>query len=157
MAMNIGSGGGGNRRRGRSALAAEINVTPFVDVMLVLLIVFMITAPLLQQGVDLNLPDHRAKQLSTTQETPLTVSIQPDGTVFIQETETPRNELIQKLRAIAGEGYGEQKIHVRADRSLPVESLTEVLALVQAGGFTKVSIPTDPRAGALQVQTSETE
>ena len=156
MAMNIGSGGGG-RRRGRSALAAEINVTPFVDVMLVLLIVFMITAPLLQQGVDLNLPDHSAKTLDATQETPLTVSIQSDGRVFIQETETDRAELTQKLLAIAGEGYAERKVFVRPDKVLPTGSLTEVLSLIQAGGFTKVGIQTDPRAPSLQVQSTRAE
>ena len=156
MAMNIGSGGGG-RKRGRSALAAEINVTPFVDVMLVLLIVFMITAPLLQQGVDLNLPDHRAKQLPSSQETPVTVSIQADGKIYIQDIETPRNELIQKLRAASTAGAADQRVHVRADRTLPVENLTEVLAMVAAGGFTKVSIPTDPRAGVMQIQPTDTE
>ncbi len=151
MAMNIGSGGGG-RKRGRSPLAAEINVTPFVDVMLVLLIVFMITAPLLQKGVDLNLPDPNAKQLAATQETPLTVSIQADGTVYIQETETERALLTEKLIAIAGEGYTERKIHVRADKVLPSGSLTDVLARIQAGGFNKVALVTDPRVTPTEVR-----
>lgn len=151
MAMNIGSGSGG-RKRGRSALAAEINVTPFVDVMLVLLIVFMITAPLLQKGVDLNLPDPNAKQLATTQETPLTVSIQADGKIYIQETETERGQLTEKLIAIAGEGYAERKIHVRADKILPSGSLTDVLARIQAGGFNKVALVTDPRVKPTEVQ-----
>ena len=151
MAMQIGPGGRGGKR-GRSALAAEINVTPFVDVMLVLLIVFMITAPLLQKGVDLNLPDPNAKKLEVTQETPLTISIQADGKVFIQETETARAELTQKLIAIAGEGYEERKIHVRADKALPTGSLTEVLALVQTGGFNKVALVTDPRVKPTDVR-----
>ena len=150
MAMMIGGRSG--RKRGRSALAAEINVTPFVDVMLVLLIVFMITAPLLQKGVDLNLPDPNAKKREVTQDTPLTVSIQADGKVYIQETETPRGELAQKLIAIAGEGYTERKIHVRADKALPSGSLTEVLALVQSGGFNKVALVTDPRVKPTDVR-----
>ena len=156
MAMNIGSGSGG-RQRGRSALAAEINVTPFVDVMLVLLIVFMITAPLLQQGVDLNLPDHKAKQLPSSQDTPLTISIQADGKIYIQDEDTPRAEVIQKLRAVSEKSPADQRVHVRADKSLPVENLTEVLAMVAAGGFTKVSIPTDPRAGVMLDQSQVTE
>jgi len=96
MAMNIGSGGGGGRRRGRSALAAEINVTPFVDVMLVLLIVFMITAPLLQKGVEVNLPNSAAKQLPATVGQPLQITIQSTGKVFIQQTEIARDELNMK-------------------------------------------------------------
>lgn len=147
MAMNIGSGGGGGRRRGRSALAAEINVTPFVDVMLVLLIVFMITAPLLQKGVDVNLPNSAAKQLPATVGQPLQITIQASGKVFIQQTEIERDELITQINAISDEGY-EEAIHLKIDKQVEYADMFDVMVRIQQGGYSNLKLVGDPRARA---------
>src|SRR6185312_14062224 len=106
--------GGGRRGRARKhAPMHEINVTPFVDVMLVLLIVFMVTAPLLTSGVPLELPESKGQQLQANKE-PQTISVQKDGKVFIQETEVKLDEIAPKLKAIAKNGYNEQ-IFIRGD------------------------------------------
>lgn len=145
MAMNIGSGGGRGGRRGRSALAAEINVTPFVDVMLVLLIVFMITAPLLQKGVEVNLPNSEAKQLPSTIGPPLQVTVRADGAVFIQQTEIEREDLITQINAIADEGFDEA-IHLKIDKSVEYEDMFDVMVRIQQGGYSNLKLVGDPRA-----------
>src|SRR5262249_46219905 len=109
-------GGGRRSRARRHSPMHEINVTPFVDVMLVLLIVFMVTAPLLTVGVPLELPETKGQQLQTNKE-PLTISVQRDGKFYIQDTEVQLAELADKLRAIAKAGYEEQ-IFVRGDRGI---------------------------------------
>ena len=147
MAMMIGSGSGNGRRRGRSALAAEINVTPFVDVMLVLLIVFMITAPLLQKGVEVNLPNSAAKQLPATVGQPLQVTIQANGKVFIQQTEIERDELISQINAIADEGY-EEAIHLKIDKQVEYADMFDVMVRIQQGGYSNLKLVGDPRARA---------
>jgi biopolymer transport protein TolR len=119
----------------------EINVTPFVDVMLVLLIVFMVTAPLLTVGVPIELPDSRGQQLQTSKE-PLTISVQRDGKVYIQETEVQLSELGTRLRAIAKSGYEEQ-IFVRGDKGIDYGTVMKVMSRIKAGGFTKVSLVTE--------------
>ena len=100
----MSTGGRGRRRRGRRATLSEINVTPLVDVMLVLLIIFMISAPLLTVGVEVELPKTEAAAMSEQTE-PLTISIQRDGKIFLQETETPFAQLGPRLQAMAGEGH----------------------------------------------------
>ncbi|MEL7345423.1 MAG: ExbD/TolR family protein, partial [Pseudomonadota bacterium] len=110
--------GGGRRRRRRSRPMSEINVTPFVDVMLVLLIIFMVAAPLLTVGVPVELPKTAANALPTEQEEPLTISLTADGEIVLQSTPTPAAELIPKLRAIAAERTS-RRVFLRADGSIP--------------------------------------
>jgi biopolymer transport protein TolR len=134
-------GGGRRGRARRHSPMHEINVTPFVDVMLVLLIVFMVTAPLLTVGVPIELPESRGQQLQTNKE-PLTISVQRDGKVYIQETEVQLAELADKLRAIAKAGYEEQ-IFVRGDKGIDYGTVMKVMSRIKAGGFTKVSLVTE--------------
>ena len=124
---------------------SEINVTPLVDVMLVLLIVFMITAPLLTKGVDVVLPKAAAVTLPAPDEPPLSVSVASDGSVYIQETEIEIEALATQLFAIAGEGY-ESKIYVRGDTNVEYGQVMDVLTRMQQAGFRNVSLVTDPKA-----------
>ena len=138
------SGGGGRRgrRRGSSSAMSEINVTPFVDVMLVLLIIFMVAAPMLTVGVPVKLPETAATALPTEQEEPLTISVQADGTVSIQETPVAEGELIAKLTAIAAERQ-DDKIFLRADGSIPYERVVQVMGALNNGGFSNITLVTD--------------
>ena len=138
------SGGGrrGRRRRGKSAAMSEINVTPFVDVMLVLLIIFMVAAPMLTVGVPVQLPETAATALPTEQEEPLTITITADGRLMIQTTETPAGELIPKLRAIAAERTS-TKVFLRADGSVPYERVAQVMGALNAGGFRDIGMVMD--------------
>ena len=126
-------------RRGRPM--SEINVTPFVDVMLVLLIVFMVTAPLLTVGVPIDLPQTRARQLGQDKE-PLAVSIDNMGQVFLQNTPIPVEELVPKLTAISQNGYNE-RIFVRGDKTVDYGRVMEVMGLLNAAGFTRIGLVTD--------------
>jgi biopolymer transport protein TolR len=142
------AGGGsrrGRRRGGRAQPMSEINVTPFVDVMLVLLIIFMVAAPLMVVGVPVKLPETAANSLPTEQEEPLTVTVTADGTVMIQTTETARDELIPKLRAIATERDGD-RIYLRADGSVPYAQVMQVMGALTKGGFKNIGLVTDPSA-----------
>ena len=132
-----------SRRRGRAKRAAmsEINVTPFVDVMLVLLIVFMVTAPLLTVGVPVDLPKTRAPAMGQDQE-PLSVTVAQDGTVYLQKLAVPMDELVPKLQAIAGTGY-DQRIFVRGDQTVDYGRVMEVMGLLSAAGFTRIGLVTD--------------
>ena len=143
-AVQKAGGAGGRRRRGRrvSRPMAEINVTPFVDVMLVLLIIFMVAAPLLTVGVPVDLPKTAANALPGDQEEPLTVTIAADGTVQIQTTTVARDELVGKLRAIAAERASD-RVFLRADGSIPYESVMQVMGALNAGGFSNVGLVTD--------------
>ena len=146
MAMLMNSSGGGRSgRRRRRTLQSEINVTPFVDVMLVLLIVFMITAPLLATGVDVTLPDAKAKALPQSREDVLALTIREDGTMFLQEEEITQEELLPKLRAIVDAGYND-RIYVRSDTTVTIGNAAKVLAAIQAAGFNNAAIVTDPNA-----------
>ncbi|KRA62614.1 protein TolR [Caulobacter sp. Root656] len=141
----------GRRRRGRRGKGAlsEINVTPLVDVMLVLLIIFMISAPLLTAGVPLELPKTEAAALQNQQE-PITVSIKADGAVFIGEGEVPFNELAPRISSIAGDGY-DKPIFVRADGKANYATVAQVMAALSNAGFTKINLLTDtggPSSGA---------
>ena len=144
MGAAVGSAGtGGARRRRRSyrGLNSEINVTPFVDVMLVLLIVFMIAAPLLTVGVPVELPETQAKPMQGDSE-PLTVSVKPDGAIFLQETEVELDVLVPKLQAIAENGY-EERIFVRGDRDVDYGRVMKVMGALNAAGFKRIGMVTD--------------
>ena len=136
------SGGGRGRRRGRAQPMAEINVTPFVDVMLVLLIIFMVAAPLLTVGVPVELPKTAATALSSDNEEPLTVTLTADGVVMIQETEVEREALIGRLQAIATE-RSDDKIFLRADGANTYASVAEIMGALNAGGFSNIGLVTD--------------
>ncbi len=133
---------GTRRRRRRAQPMSEINVTPFVDVMLVLLIIFMVAAPLLTVGVPVELPKTAAGALATDQEEPLTVTITAEGAVQIQTTETARDELVVRLRGIAAERNSDQ-IFLRADGAVPYATVMEVMGALNAGGFSNIGLVTD--------------
>jgi biopolymer transport protein TolR len=138
--------GGRGRRSARRSRLSEINVTPFVDVMLVLLIVFMVTAPLLTVSIPIELPRTEAKQ-SASETEPLSVTIQADGTIYLQETAVAIEELVPRLRAISNEGY-DRAIWIRGDANVNYGLMADVLARVSSGGFTKIQLQTDTRDGA---------
>jgi biopolymer transport protein TolR len=146
------AGGRGRRRRGgrgRRGALSEINVTPLVDVMLVLLIVFMISAPLLTAGVPLELPKTEASALQDQSE-PLTVSIRQDGSVYIKELLVPFANLAPRLREMAGPD-STKPIYVRADAKTPYERVAQVMASLQVAGFSSIDLITDtggPSSGA---------
>ncbi|MZQ89378.1 protein TolR [Frigidibacter albus] len=142
VARKSGGGGRRGRRRGTPAAMSEINITPFVDVMLVLLVIFMVAAPLMTVGVPLELPKTAAQAVPTEQEEPLTISITAEGPVMIMNTETPENELIEKLRAIAAE-RNDDKLFLRADGSIPYERVVQVMGALNAGGFTSIILVTE--------------
>jgi biopolymer transport protein TolR len=121
---------------------AEINVTPFVDVMLVLLIIFMVAAPLLTVGVPVELPKTAAGALPADQEEPLTVTLTAEGLIQIQTTETARDELVTKLRAIAAERDSD-RIFLRADGAVPYSEVMQVMGALNAGGFSNIGLVTD--------------
>lgn len=140
--------GGRGRRSARRGRLSEINVTPFVDVMLVLLIVFMVTAPLLTVSIPIELPRTDAKQ-SAAETEPLSITIKADGTVYLQETQVAVDELLPRLRAISREGY-DRAIYIRGDANVNYGLMADVLARVSSGGFTKIQLVTDTREGQRQ-------
>jgi biopolymer transport protein TolR len=121
---------------------AEINVTPFVDVMLVLLIIFMVAAPLLTVGVPVELPKTAANALPTEQEEPLTITLTADGRTMIMNTETAEAELIPRLTAIAAERTS-RKVFLRADGAIPYQRVAQVMGALNAGGFNEIGLVTD--------------
>ncbi|MEQ9572921.1 MAG: protein TolR [Nitratireductor sp.] len=136
-----GRGGRGHRRRGRHhAVMSEINVTPFVDVMLVLLIIFMVAAPLLTVGVPIDLPETEANALNADTQ-PITVSVNDKGQIFLQETEVPIDEVVAKLEAIARTGYDE-RIYVRGDKAADYGTVMKVMARISAAGFRNLGLVT---------------
>ena len=144
MSMRIGSMSrrSGRSRSSRHGLNAEINVTPLVDVMLVLLIVFMIAAPLLSVGVPVDLPKTDAKSLPSQQE-PITITVDGDGAVYIQETEVTLEVLVERLTAVATNGY-EERIYLRGDKGSDYGQVIEVMAKINAAGFSNLGLVTDP-------------
>ena len=134
--------GSGRRRVRGGGLNADINVTPLVDVMLVLLIVFMVAAPLLSVGVPIDLPKTDAKALPSQQE-PLTITVDAAGAVFLQEEEVPIEELVAKLVAVSETGYDE-RIYLRGDESSDYGAVMKVMARVNAAGFSNLNLVTDP-------------
>jgi biopolymer transport protein TolR len=141
-AGTMGQGGGRGGRRGRRyAPMAEINVTPMVDVMLVLLIIFMVAAPLLTVGVPIELPKTEAKELQGEKE-PLTISIDRGGKMFLQDTEISLDEIVPKLVAITNSGYDE-RIYVRGDRRTDYGTIMKVMGTISAAGFRRIALVTD--------------
>ena len=142
--MKSGDDGGRRRRRKsrRGQPMSEINVTPFVDVMLVLLIIFMVAAPLSVVGVPVELPETAATALPGDDEEPLTVTITSEGRVMIQETDTTEAELVARLQAIAAERTSD-KIFLRADGRNDWNRVAQVMGLLNAGGFTDIGLVTD--------------
>ncbi len=132
---NSRSGGSG---RGRYRPMAEINVTPMVDVMLVLLVVFMVTAPLLTVGVPVDLPETAAPAINEPKE-PLTITVNRDGAVFLQETGIEVDSLVPRLQAITG-GNPDAVLYVRGDRAINYGRVLEIMSLVSSAGFRKVSL-----------------
>ena len=166
MAMSGPSGGiGGRRGRGnRRAPMAEINVTPLVDVMLVLLIIFMITAPLLASAVPIDLPESRAKPVETEDQEPIQLSVGADDTLYIGEEVVPEAELPARLDAIARENEGEDRprqIMLRADKGLDYGRVMRVMGELNRAGLTRISLVTtganaEPAAPAAVTDGSET-
>ena len=147
MAMNMaGSSGGSGRRGRRKAVMAEINVTPMVDVMLVLLIIFMISAPLLTAGVQVNLPKTEAGAVEDQNE-PITITIRRDGSIYIGDSSVAYEGLGPRLDAMAA-GSHDKPIFVRADGGAPYENVARVMAKLQVSGFSKINLITDTDAAS---------
>ena len=141
--------GGGRHRRRRRAVMSEINVTPFVDVMLVLLIVFMVSAPLLTVGVPLDLPQSQAKSLDQDNE-PLTVSVNVKGQVFLQDSEIKIDELVAKLKAVTdARGGADERIYVRGDKKVDYGTMMRVMGRLSAAGFHRVALVTEVEQGGV--------
>ena len=139
---------GGKHSRRRSAVMSDINVTPFVDVMLVLLIVFMVSAPLLTVGVPIELPQSQAKSLSQDNE-PLTLSVDVNGKVFLQDKEIQVDDLVPKLKAIidARNGTTNDQIYVRGDKKVDYGTMMRVMGRLSAAGYHKVALVTTVEQG----------
>ncbi|HEY6832407.1 MAG TPA: protein TolR [Pseudolabrys sp.] len=150
-AANAGTpavGGGGKRRHRRRGVMAEINVTPMVDVMLVLLIIFMVSAPLLTVGVPIDLPQSQAKSLDQDKE-PLTISVNEQGKVYLQNSETDVNELIAKLQAVAqARGGNDARIYVRGDKKVDYGTMMRVMGQLSSAGFHRVALVTEFEQGS---------
>ena len=132
---------GSRGKRRRSPAMSEINVTPFVDVMLVLLIVFMVTAPLLTVGVPVDLPKTRAPALGQDKE-PLSISVAKDGKIYLQKEVVAEDALVPKLQAISQNGY-DQRIFVRGDKTVAYDRVMVVMGLLASAGFTHIGLVTD--------------
>ena len=141
MAMGLASSRGARRGRGgRRRPMSEINVTPFVDVMLVLLIIFMVAAPLLTVGVPIDLPETRADAMNSETQ-PITISVNAEGQVYLQETEIAIDEVVPKLEAIATTGYNE-RIYVRGDTAAAYGTVMKVMARISAAGYRNLGLVT---------------
>ena len=145
MAMAVAAKGGGGRRRGRrggkSKPMSEINVTPMVDVMLVLLIIFMVAAPLMTVGVPIDLPKTAAKQLNTEQK-PVTVSVNPEGLIFVGDTQVPLEQIVEAVTAASANGV-EDRVYVRGDGTASYGAVMQVMGALSGAGFTKIGLLTD--------------
>ena len=138
----------GKRRHRRKPVMAEINVTPMVDVMLVLLIIFMVAAPLLTVGVPIDLPQTQAKSLDQDKE-PLTVSVNTKGEVYLQNSEIKIDELVPKLQAITqARGGNDERIYVRGDRKVDYGTVMRVMGRLSAAGFRRVALVTEVEQGS---------
>ena len=140
-AQMMGGGGRGNSRRRFNRPVSDINITPFVDVMLVLLVVFMVTAPLMTVAVPVDLPKTQAHTLNQDKE-PLVVSMDADGHVYLQDKQMKMEDLVPKLKAITG-ANPEARIFVRGDKDLPYGKIMEVMGSISSAGFTKVALVAD--------------
>ncbi len=147
MGMSVGSSNGGSKRRRsrRHVPISEINVTPFVDVMLVLLIIFMVSAPLLTVGVEVNLPETNAGSVDSDAK-PLTLSIDKDGKIFLQESEISLEELAPRLAAVTeARDKFETRIFIRGDSSSPYDTIAKVLGEISAAGYKKFTMTSVPQ------------
>src|SRR5262245_38466243 len=149
MAMNgAGAAIAGTRRQRRRGVMSEINVTPMVDVMLVLLIIFMISAPLLTVGVPLELPQSQAKSLDQDKE-PLTISVNLQGQIYLQNTEITVDELVPKLKAITeARGGLDERVFVRGDRKVDYGTVMRVMGRLSGAGFHRVALVTEVEQGS---------
>jgi biopolymer transport protein TolR len=148
MGLNISAAPGGKRRHRRVAVMSEINVTPMVDVMLVLLIVFMVAAPLLTVGVPLDLPQTQAKSMDQDKE-PLTLSVNLQGQVFLQNAEIKMDDLVPKLQAITqARGGQDERIYVRGDKKVDYGTVMKVMGRLSAAGFRRVALVTEVEQGS---------
>jgi biopolymer transport protein TolR len=147
-ASTMGVSAAGGRRRRRRAIMSEINVTPFVDVMLVLLIVFMVSAPLLTVGVPIDLPQSQAKALEQNNE-PLTISIDVDGKVYLQNNEIKLDDLVPKLKAVidARGGNPNDLIYVRGDKKVDYGTMMRVMGRISGAGYHRVALVTEVEQG----------
>ena len=146
MAGSVASGGGGGRRRGRGQpryrAMADINMTPFIDVMLVLLIIFMVAAPLLATGVPIDLPQTKAAALNIDQK-PISVAVDPKGDVFINDEPVPEDQLADKLKALAKAGPDE-RIYVRGADQVNYGRIAALMSILPPAGFKRVALVTEP-------------
>jgi len=149
MAMSSGNAtGSGRRNHRRRGVMSEINVTPMVDVMLVLLIIFMVSAPLLTVGVPLDLPQSQAKSLDQDKE-PITISVNPQGHVFLQGNQIGVEELVAKLQAItAAKGGMSERIYVRGDSKVDYGTVMRVMGRISGAGFSRVALVTEMEQGS---------
>ena len=136
-------------------MMAEINVTPFVDVMLVLLIVFMVTAPLLTAGIEVNLPETRAEQMETEAD-PLSLTVRADGALFLQNEQVEKDELLAKLTAISEGGY-DRRIFIRADSETAYGTVAEVMAMLSTAGYRNLGLVTDPQGAVPRLPRGEND
>ena len=140
--------GSGGRRRGSYKPLSEINVTPFVDVMLVLLIVFMITAPLMTVGVPVDLPKVKAKSIAEAVE-PLVITVNAEGAIFIQDTEVELENLVPRLAAIT-DNRPDTRIYLRGDKSINYGRVLEVMGTINVAGFTRVALVAELPKGLIR-------
>ena len=148
MAANAGTPGIGRRKHHRQRVMSEINVTPMVDVMLVLLIIFMVSAPLLTVGVPIDLPSTQAKSLDQDKE-PLTLSVNEKGEIFLQNSEVTLDDLLPKLQAIAeARGGSDARIYVRGDKTVSYGNMMRIMGRLSAAGFHRVALVTEFEQGS---------
>jgi biopolymer transport protein TolR len=145
MGMSVGAGqkSGGRRRRGvpRYGAMAEINMTPFIDVMLVLLIIFMVAAPLLATGVPIDLPETKAAALNIDQK-PLSVAVDEKGDVFVMDQPVPIEQLAERIQSLAKAGFDE-RIYVRGSRQVNYGRVAQVMSIITGAGYKKVALVTE--------------
>jgi biopolymer transport protein TolR len=142
--MSVGNSGGAGDEEGYRPIS-EINITPMVDVMLVLLIIFMITAPLLVAGVPVELPSTSAAKVSQPKK-PMIVSLAPDGSIFIREDQVTVDALVPRLVALR-QAEGDTVVYVRGDKNRPYGEVMEILGRVGKSGYSRVSLLSQPKAG----------
>ena len=148
MAANAGTPVIGRKKRHRQKVMSEINVTPMVDVMLVLLIIFMVSAPLLTVGVPIDLPQSQAKSLDQDKE-PLTLSVNEKGQVYLQNAEISVDDLIPKLEAVAqARGGTEARVYVRGDKKVNYGTMMKVMGRLSSAGFHRVALVTEFEQGS---------